>query len=388
MKYLIIWASGLADEPSPELGDRSPLEVARTPALDEAARIGRIASVATLPTDLPASEEVALFSALGYDPHIHFTGEAALAAAELLPRLSKGQAAFIHNLATEADGQIVDHTGGRIRPQEADALLQSLAKELNDPSVEFSVGRGFTGITLTKLSVAPAPQCRPPETMWGQPIEKCMPQGEGAEKLENIISLSREVFAEHEINRVRTDLGENPANILWLWGPGRPHEIPSFQSQYGLQTTLFSSDPAARGLGKLTGLTVASVPEDNSDKAQPVIDALALSDAVILHVSDADHLSLEGDLQGCIAFIEAMDRNIVAPLLAHITQSEFTRLLFLPTHVASTSQRLRLRNPVPALLCGPGFAPVRARPFSERACSQAGVVVDHGYELMEYFMRT
>ena len=38
MKYLIILASGMADEPLAELGGRTPLAAAHKPALDELAR--------------------------------------------------------------------------------------------------------------------------------------------------------------------------------------------------------------------------------------------------------------------------------------------------------------------------------------------------------------
>ena len=76
MKYLIVLASGVADEPLAELGGRTPLAAAHKPALDELARDGKIGCVRTLPEPLPASEEVALLSALGFSPQEYFTGEA------------------------------------------------------------------------------------------------------------------------------------------------------------------------------------------------------------------------------------------------------------------------------------------------------------------------
>jgi len=87
MKYLIVLASGLADEPVSALDGRTPVEMARTPVLDELGRNARLAGVATLPEDLPAAEEVALISLLGYDPHHCFRGEAGLAAADLLAQV-------------------------------------------------------------------------------------------------------------------------------------------------------------------------------------------------------------------------------------------------------------------------------------------------------------
>ena len=40
MKYLIILGDGMADEPVAELGGRTPLQAARTPAMDRVAASG------------------------------------------------------------------------------------------------------------------------------------------------------------------------------------------------------------------------------------------------------------------------------------------------------------------------------------------------------------
>jgi 2,3-bisphosphoglycerate-independent phosphoglycerate mutase len=394
MKYLIVWASGLADEASPELGDRTPLEAAATPALDDAARHGRLASVTTLPAPLPPSEEVALFAALGYDPEIHFSGEAALPAADLLPPMSKGQIAFLHGLATEADGLLVDPTAGRVRRHEAAALLESLTAALPDTSIQFAVGRGCRGVTLLTLVNLPDVTCLAPEETWGRPLSDCHPTGDGAGRLVQLIELSQEVFGEHEINRVRMDLGENPANILWVWGPGRPRELPSFESMYNLQASILSREPPARGLARLAGLSIVEegadegAPRDYEAAAHKAIEMLALRDIVIVHADEAADYALEGDVRAKTDFIASLDRRLIRPLWKHVQEAEFVRLLVLSTHTGSCAGRRRLRAPAPALMCGPGLEPVREQPFSERNIDGAEVPVKRGFELMEYFLRT
>ena len=56
MKYIVVLGDGMADKPIPELGDKTPLEYAKTPMMDSLAQLGEIGMVPvsythlTLPT--------------------------------------------------------------------------------------------------------------------------------------------------------------------------------------------------------------------------------------------------------------------------------------------------------------------------------------------------
>jgi 2,3-bisphosphoglycerate-independent phosphoglycerate mutase len=81
MKYAIIIPDGAADEPQAELGGQTPLEAARTPAMDAVVTEGVIARACHTPKVLPAGSEVGNMSLLGYDPLTNFTGRAPIEAA-------------------------------------------------------------------------------------------------------------------------------------------------------------------------------------------------------------------------------------------------------------------------------------------------------------------
>ena len=49
MKYIVILCDGMADEPLEELGERTPLEAARTENMDSLAEISEIGMVRTVP---------------------------------------------------------------------------------------------------------------------------------------------------------------------------------------------------------------------------------------------------------------------------------------------------------------------------------------------------
>src|SRR5918994_1530287 len=81
MKYAVIIPDGAADEPQDELGGRTPLEAANTPAMDAIAAAGVVARACHTPRSLPAGSEVGNMSLLGYDPIKNFTGRAPIEAA-------------------------------------------------------------------------------------------------------------------------------------------------------------------------------------------------------------------------------------------------------------------------------------------------------------------
>ena len=49
MKYVIVLADGMADEPLAQLNGQTPMEVAHTPAMDALAKNGQVGLVSTVP---------------------------------------------------------------------------------------------------------------------------------------------------------------------------------------------------------------------------------------------------------------------------------------------------------------------------------------------------
>ena len=67
MKYIIVLGDGMADEPIGNLGGRTPLQAADTPAMDWLAAHGRCGLLKTVPDGYHPGSEIANLSVLGYD---------------------------------------------------------------------------------------------------------------------------------------------------------------------------------------------------------------------------------------------------------------------------------------------------------------------------------
>src|SRR5512137_2105388 len=100
MKYLVLLGDGMADDPQPERGGRTPLELAETPTLDRIADCGRLGLCDTVPAGFEPGSDVANMSILGFDPAKYYSGRAAIEAAAIGLKLAPGEAAFRANLVT------------------------------------------------------------------------------------------------------------------------------------------------------------------------------------------------------------------------------------------------------------------------------------------------
>src|SRR5436190_17186902 len=137
MKYALIIPDGAADEPQESLGGETPLQVAKTPAMDAIVREGVVGRANHVPRSLPAGSDVACLSLLGYDPLANFTGRAPLEAAAQGIELGPDDWAIRCNLVTIDHQVLRDFTAGHITTDEARALLATAQERLGAAGLEF-----------------------------------------------------------------------------------------------------------------------------------------------------------------------------------------------------------------------------------------------------------
>src|ERR1043166_3451589 len=73
-KVLYVILDGLGDDPLQQLGEKTPLEAARTPNLDSLAARGRNGVVYTVGEGIAPESDIAVFAVLGYAPRAHHAG--------------------------------------------------------------------------------------------------------------------------------------------------------------------------------------------------------------------------------------------------------------------------------------------------------------------------
>jgi 2,3-bisphosphoglycerate-independent phosphoglycerate mutase len=118
------------------------------------------------------------------------------------------------------------------------------------------------------------------------------------------------------------------------------------------------------------------------------VKALADHDFVLVHIEATDSAGHAGSAAQKVAAIEAIDEQIVGPLLKQLRRRNDLRLMVLPDHPTPVAVRTHTAEPVPFAFCGPGVEPLREDPFDEESAERAGILIDPGHELMDYFLHT
>jgi len=393
VKYCIIVPDGMADEPVEALSGRTPMEAAATPAMDRVAAEGRLGLARLVPRGMPPGSDVANLALLGYDPRACYSGRAPLEAAAMGLPLGPGQIAFRANLVTVVDGVMRDYSAGAISTTEAHVLVEVLNEALETDEVRFYPGISYRHVMIYSGAEPLDLKTTPPHDILDQPVAGHLPTGQGREFVRRLMSASREVLAEHDINRVRVDLGENPATQVWLWGEGPAPQMPAFAERFGISGAAITAVDLIRGIATLIGWDVIEVPgatgfydTDYAAKGLYAVSAFQKSDLVYVHIEAPDEAGHHGDVGAKVRAIECIDRDIVGPVAKALRQHKAYRLLVLPDHPTPIARRTHTADPVPFAMCGRDVPGGRGRPFTEASAAATGFTVDPGCELMGLFL--
>ena len=396
MKYIFLVPDGMADYPIPALQGKTPLEVAKIPNMNYFAKTGKVGLTNNIPEKMKPGSDVANLSLLGYNPKKYYTGRAPIEAANMGVKLAEGEVAFRCNLVTEDGGDLADYSAGHISSKESEVLIDALNNALGSDTVRFYAGVGYRHLVVIKhpagiegLKAA----CVPPHDIVGKKVEDYLPEGIGSEVLIKLMNASRDILNMHEINRIRVDLKENPANMIWLWGQGITPQLESFKDKWGIKGSIISAVDLIKGLGRLSGLDIIDVPGVTGyidtnfvGKAEYALESLNTHDFVFVHVEAPDEAGHEGNIKMKIAAIEAFDYHVVGAVRKYMTRNSNTKVLICPDHATPIEKRTHTNDYVPFIMSGKDVVTDEIETFSELATKYTTWKIDDGYTLMDQFI--
>ncbi len=397
MKSIVVVLAGAADHPTEELGGKTPLEAAKIPNLNFFAKNGKVGTAKLVSERLPLSADISLFNLLGYDAATLYTGRGPLEAADKELTLDDKEVAFCMNFITEAAGTLADPTAGALTTKEAKALVNFLNKKLSSDFVRFFSGTGHRHITVIKDANgydALSAKTQPPESVVGEKIEAVLPRGPGEEMMRKLMFDAKLLLQDHEINQVRVDLGENPANMIWLWGQGKKPVLRPFRECFEIAGgAMVATREYAKGLGRLAGLTVMEVKEEGEepsafyDKVSKVaIEALEEKDFVCLYLHTPGEAARTGDVKQKIVAIEGIDFFVLSKIRKYLERSKDSRLLVTPGHATLWKMQEIVRDSVPFVVSGKNIVADEIERFSEIASKTSELKFLKATELMPFFM--
>ncbi|MEJ5300029.1 MAG: cofactor-independent phosphoglycerate mutase [Thermodesulforhabdaceae bacterium] len=361
-KYVIIVGDGMGDYPLEELGGRTPLEVANTPAMDRIAISGKMGLARTIPDGMPPGSDVANMSLLGYDPRGVLSGRGPLEAAAMGIKLAEGDVAFRCNLITLENTEnaglvMVDYSSGHISTPEAHEIVKDLQKATDGLPLKLYPGVSYRHV-LVWQGGNDSLETTPPHDIIGQPVAPYWAVYDKTPVLKTFIERAEAILKNHPVNLKRKGEGKLQATSVWPWGQGKAPSVVSLQDRCGLKGRMISAVDLLKGLGVCMGFDVPTIPgatgyldTNYEGKVQAAIEGLEQFDLVYIHIEAPDETSHEGNLQKKITAIEQLDRRVVEPLLGYLEKRKdwTVKILILPDHLTPIKVRTHVADPVPYL---------------------------------------
>ena len=389
MKYCVLIIDGAADWPLPGREQKTCLELASTPNLDRMAREGTIGLIQTVPEGMEPSSACACMSIIGYDPRIYYRGRSAIEAVSMDIPINEDESVFRCNLISVRDGKMWDYSAGHISDDEARSIVHTLEERLGNETIHFYSGVGYRHIC--KINGHPeilSAICTPPHDIPGKPVGDYLPQGTGSDLLRKLMERSIDILRDHPVNKAREARGDIPATMIWLfWGSGMIPQLPPFREVYGLKAAMTSGVDLLRGLAKMAGIEnldivgiTAGLDNDYTAQSAGALKALQLYDIVFIHIEAPDEAAHTGNIDGKIAAISSIDREVVGSILS-MAQYDL-RILALPDHATPIAIQTHAADPVPFVLWGPGFQASGVRRFNEAEAKRTGITINDGYGII------
>ena len=354
MKYIIVLGDGMADEPIEELGGKTPIEYADTPAMDRLAPLSEVGLAATIPDGMKPGSDTANLAVLGYNPKKYYTGRSPLEALSIGVDMKATDIALRCNIVTLSEEDvpyeertILDHSSDEISTEDAAVLLDAVKEVFENEIYRFYVGTSYRHLLI-----------------WdnGKVVE-----------------------------------GKNKANSLWFWGAGTRPALSSFYDKTGKKGAMISAVDLLKGIAVGAGMRNIEVPGANGGlntnyegKAEAGVKALLEegADFVYIHVEAPDEMGHQGSVERKVKAIEYLDQRLIRIVAGEMDRSgEDYRLLIMPDHPTPISCRTHVSDPVPYLLYDSRKNAGQGLLYSEANGKKSGILIKDGYKMIDRLLQ-
>lgn len=399
MKYIVVLGDGMADYHKGVLGNKTPLEIAKKPRIDELAKKGTVGLIRTIDEGLSPGSDVANLSVIGYDPRQYYTGRSPLEALSIGVHMNDDDTILRMNLVTLSDDAklnectMVDYSAGEISTEDGHILVKDLAEKLSNGCIEFFGGTSYRNCAVLRGSQIDT-VFTPPHDILDQQIKDFLPSGTGSEIFTNLINKSRSILNNHPINKKRILESKNPANAIWFWGKGSKPKLESFYEKYGLKGAIISAVDLLKGIAIGAGMSVINVEGATGTlntnfmgKAEKALEALKDHDYVYIHIEAPDECGHQGDAKGKILAIEKID-EVVGYIYDNLTASkeEFC-MAVLPDHATPLCLRTHVSDPVPFIVYN-SVRPANGGLIYTENEAQKGIYLNNGRSLLQLMLKS
>ncbi len=380
MKGVFVILDGVADEPCSALGNKTPLEVAKTPNLDKIARKSRIDYCYTVKEGVAPESSAAVVSLLGYDPN--FAPRGPIEARGQGIKLKNGDLAFRCNFATidnMHDLNVLDRRAGRtLTTEEARILAKAVNEKVKLPfKFQFYPGIQHRGVLVIRGGFSDnISNIDPAYGTGGSAIQglysfkltlsKSLDDEEdsklSAELVNSFVRQSFEVLDKHPINIARAKKGLYSANIILCRDAGNtPTKFKKLAGKWMALGYMPLEIGASEAAGmkvysfkypKMHGIDVYGNLYDGLEEAIKYAKKMLFwnkrkIDYFYIHFKETDVPGHDGKPHDKVKMIEILDKEFFSYLKDFIGDS---RLILTADHTTACKKKMHTADPVPVLI--------------------------------------
>jgi 2,3-bisphosphoglycerate-independent phosphoglycerate mutase len=357
-KIVLLVCDGMGGLP---VNGRTELETARTPNLDEAARLGTCGVTDPVFMGITPGSGPAHLALFGYDPLKYQLGRGILEALGSGVEVGRNDVVARGNFATFKDGLVADRRAGRIPTAENErlcALLNATLPRQEGVEIQLTPGKEHRFVARFRAEGL------------SDALGDADPQKDHKPRLPAVAHSPEAARTAAIINRFLDDLtallkDEPAANTALLRGFSKFPSIPHLAELYKLRPAAVANYPMYKGLAKLLGMDVLKVGGETTDLFDALEREYANHDFFYVHYKRTDAAGEDGNFEKKVAAIEEIDRFIprllaLKPDVLVITSDHST-----PALLAGHSF-----HPNPFVLVSKNALPDSVRVLTERACAE------------------
>jgi 2,3-bisphosphoglycerate-independent phosphoglycerate mutase len=378
-KLVLLVLDGVGDIATPETRYLTPLEAAKTPNLDELAKVsamGRMTPVAAGVTPGSGPGHLGLF---GYDPLEYEVGRGVIEALGLGIDLKPGDVAARANFCTlDAKGIVTDRRAGRIATEINEALCEKLRKIKKAGSAEILIQPGkshrFVVVFRGKGLEGPLTDSDPHHE--GEPIRKVQAAVKSA-KTKEAASIVNEFYSK----ALPLIAKEHPANGFLLRGIAHSPRIPTFEERFGLKAGAIAVYPMYKGLAQLIGMKKLEGTNSTEEEFEKYLAEYDNYNYFFIHVKGTDMAGEDGNFDQKVAVIEEVDRALPALL-----RKKPQVLAVTGDHSTPVPMKSHSWHPQPVMIHGPVSGSDKLDRFTETNANRGSLGVFKSRNLIRYMM--
>ncbi|MCQ2376663.1 MAG: 2,3-bisphosphoglycerate-independent phosphoglycerate mutase [Methanocorpusculum sp.] len=386
-KILLLIIDGVGDRPCECLGNKTPLQAANLPNLDELAKTGICGIMDPISPGIRAGSDTSHLSLLGYPPQKYYTGRGPLEAAGCGISMEPGMIGFRANYATMDGGLITDRRAGRIEDTKeiSRAVKEGVDLSKYGVTIEFEPGTGHrAALALKGAGLSAAVTTNDPKKTGAamltiKPADDSEAAKRTADVCNEFVRQANAILEKHPVNAARTASGKNPANAVLIRGAGEMGVYEPFEEKHELSGSVVAAAALIAGIGVSVGLERIPVLPTTplSEQVSLVLKEFDKKDFVLFNIKNADEYGHDGKAMEKKEFLEKIDAAI-KPLM---DRSDLL-IAVCGDHSTPCTIKEHSADPVPLILHGDGVRPDCVTKYDEISCAAGGMCRICGGSLM------